>query len=77
MVMPLFGFVQSHSFTLNPRMSFKIFALFADSHTQLRADSLLPEQPPQGKGLNQARRMNQPVPVRGIHHVRGQSDLLA
>jgi hypothetical protein len=63
-------FVQRCSIALHPGMRFKLFLLFADANAQARWNSLPPGQPPESQGFCQTGRMNQPVPVSGIDHVR-------
>src|SRR5712691_5559267 len=51
-------------------MSLELFFSLSNADTQLRANPLTPEQPPECKRLRQTRRMNQPAPVRGMDHLR-------
>lgn len=72
-----FRFVQGGSTTLDPGVSLKLFILFSNANTQVGADSLTLEQPPERQRLCQTGRMYQSVPIRGVHHVRGKRRALA
>src|SRR2546425_3506633 len=52
-------------------MRFKLFIFLSNANAQARGNSLPSEQPPESKRFCQAGRMNQPVTIRGIDHVRG------
>ena len=73
----LIRFVERGSIPLHPSVCFKRFFFLSNADAQVRRYSLPLEKPPKSQGFCQTGRMNQPVPVRGIDHVRGHRRNLA
>src|SRR6266478_1311568 len=73
----LIRFVERGSIALHPGVCFKRFFFLSNANAQVRRYSLPPEKPPKSLGFCQTGRMNQPAPVPGIDHVRGDRRSLA
>ncbi len=73
----LIRFIERGSIPLHPSVCFKRFFFLSNADAQVRRYSLPPEKPPKSQRFCQTGRMNQPLPVRGIDHVRGHRRSLA
>ncbi len=71
-LMPGLRLIQGDAIALDPGMRFKFFTVFADSHSQVRADALPSQQPPERQRFFKASGTAKATAHRGTHHANRQ-----